>query len=331
MEKFSKLTFDIFDGAFATSDYSSLEISPLVDSSPLADMLEKAIKSCGSGACGEFSPMLETRLPCLDIADYMKQERSRRKLLFFCEAHDCGCSCDISASLRHKGGAVTMDQFVHRRFCYDDNQVADSDLGLQPFVFEKNEYFSELERVKHVLAAKEQTDRLALPTAQMKVYHNEKEARFFVRSTDKHTWIHPDNDETRELEALADGSLHVIIPLGDKAPGDKILVCFDNIEWEHSAADEQLIVYGGHNEGFYYGICVPDDESSDSYDSNQESSFLMETVLLEDNPDRYLFRDIQFEITKCKERDRKDFIVITIAWCSDEKEYAEAIATAATW
>jgi len=175
----------MFDGGHTTPEYSSAEISPHVNGLPLADILKKAIESRRDKACRDYSPKLDSYLPCLDIADYMKRERSYRKRLFYCEIYDCKRSCNISACIRHKGGAVVMDQFVHHCYNYTTNQGAETDLDIQPFVFEKNAYFAELERIKQALAAKEQTDKLILPSALMTVYHNGKEASFFVRSTNK--------------------------------------------------------------------------------------------------------------------------------------------------
>jgi len=327
MRETSKLTFTIFDGECATPEYSCVEISPVIDGFPLADMLGNAIKTWPCKERRETPPGLECRLPYLDIADYMKQERSYKKRLFHCADYDCDYGCDMTANIRHKGGSVVMDQFVYHCYNFIENQSVESSLDIKPFTFEKDEYIEELERVKRVVTAKELTDKLVLPTALMKVYHNDNEASFFVRSTRKNTWIYPDDDESQEYEAFADECLYVIIPLEDKEPGDKILVCFDNIKWEHESSDEEIIIYDGYNEGFHYGICIPDEESSEKSDGKSAVSFLVETMMLEEFPDLYLFHDIQFEIVKCKKRDKSDYIILTIAWCSEEREHAARIAT----
>ena len=329
MGTINRLSFAITQSEYATPKYSSLEISPQIDGTPLAVMLEKAIGSQCGETCGGHLPRLERFLPYFDIADYMKQERSYRKTLFFCEAHDCRCNCDITACIRRKGADITMDQFVLH--CDSANQGIDIALDLQRFVFDETAFGAELDRVRQVLASKEQTDELTLPTALMKIYHNGNVAPFFVHSTNRSVWIYPKNDPAREIEAFADGSLHVIIPLEGKKPGDIILVSFDNIEWEHDSSDEQVLIYGGHHDGFHYGLCVPDDESSGNYGGPPANPFLMETIMLEEYPDLYVFRDIQFEITKSKKRDRRDFIVLTVAWCSEAHKHAREIATAATW
>ena len=331
MGTYNRLTFATAQSEYATPQYSSLEISPQIDGAPLAGMLEKAIESQCGETCGGCLPRLEGPLPYYDIADFMKQERSYRKTLFFCGPHDCGNNCDVSACIRRKGGGVAMDQFVLH--CDSDNANRDVDiaLDLQRFVFDETAFGAELDRVRQVLASKEQADGLKLPTALMKIYHNGKAAPFFVHSTNRSVWIYPKNDPTREIEANADGSLHVIIPLEGKKPGDIVLVSFDNIEWEHDSSDEQVLIYGGHHDGFHYGLCVPDDESSGDYGGSPANPFLMETVMLEEYPDLYLFRDIQFEITKSKKRDRRDFIVFTVAWCSEAHKHAREIATAAAW
>jgi len=331
MGTYNEFTFAIAQSGYATGEYSSLEISPQIDGSPLAGILERALDPLAAEICGGYAPQLEGFLPYFDIADYSKQERSYRKTLFFCEDRDCGCNCDISACIRRKGDAMVMEQFVHHCYADDARQGADSALGISPFVFDKAAFDAELDRARHALASSEQADQLALPTALMRVYHNGCAARFFVRSTNRSAWVYPNNDMSKAYEALADQSLHVIIPLEDKKPGDKVLVCFDNIEWEHDSSDEQALFYSGHNGGYYYGICVPDDETAEDYKGKPESSFLVETMMLEEYPDLYVFRDIQFEVTKCKKRDKRDFIVLTIAWCSEEKKHARQIATGATW
>ena len=327
----NRLSFAIAQSEYATPKYSSLELSPHIDGAPLAGMLEKAIVSQCGETCGGCLPRMERLLPYFDVADYMKQERYYRKTLFFCGSPDCGSNCDVSACIRRKGSGVAMDQFVLHCDSDNSNRGADIALDLQRFVFDETALSAELDRVKQVLASKEQTDELRLPTALMKIYHNGKAAPFFVHSTNRSVWIYPKDNPTREVEAFADGSLHVIVPLEGKKPGDIVLVTFDNIEWEHDSSDEQVLIYGGHHAGVHYGLCVPDDESSGNYGGSPANPFLMETIMLEEYPDLYVFRDIQFEITKSKKRDKGGFIVITVAWCSEARKNAREIATAAAW
>jgi len=326
------LTFEIFDGEYATPEYSSLEISPLINGAPLADILQALVKK-ERAVCHEHLHGLTSYIPYYDIADYMKDERSHRKLMFFCPTHPekCGCDCEFSACLRKKGGAIIMDRFVQSCYGHAGKRAADYALDMRKFAFDENEYRAELERVKKAFDSKERTNMLLLPTAQMKAYRDGEETSFYVRGARKRTWIHPGSDESGKHEASADGCLDIIIPLEGMAPGDKILVRFDDIDWEYSTSDDETIVYGGHNKGYYYGVCVPDNDSLDRSNGNALSSFIVETMLLKDCPDRYLFRDIQFEIVKRKGSEKSDFIVLTVAWCSEEQENAEEIAINATW
>ena len=330
MGTFDNLTFTILDGENSSPEYCSLEISPHINGLPLSDIVLGVVLSGQDSFCREFRPKPEGCLPYVDVADYMKRSRSFRKRLFFCDNYECGCVCDFSASIRTKGSDVILDQFAHHCHNYDTGQSFDNALDIRSYVFEEKAFMAELERVCDALVTRGKTSSLALPTALMRVFLNDKETSFFVHGSRKNTWINPGSKNDREFEAFADGCLDVLIPLSDKVPGDKVLVCFDNITWEYETSDEQVIFYSGLSDGFHYGICVPDDDPSEN-GSGPASSFVVETMLLEEFPDRYLFNDIQFEVIKCKERNKSDFIVFTLAWCSAEKEHAADIVVSVIW
>jgi len=336
MKSFNKLSFILTDGEFTTSEYSSVEVMPAIDDILISNIIIEAISNIkGISICREYSPKLSTCLPYLDIYDYGKLGNPHKKRFLYCTNSCCKCSCWFHFNIHHFESVISIEQFVqwinNHPVLSNDHKRYDNQLDIRSVVFDRAEYFNELERVKRILISKEQMIELKLPTALLRIYHNDKVIPFFVRGARTRTWVYPDNDANLCYEAFAEACVDILIPIEDKEINDIIIAHFDNIVWEHNSSDERIVTYEGYNEGYWYGITIPDDESWENEDGKPSTPFFVEPLCLYKGLTISNFRDIQYEIAECDDCYDTGYIVMTLAWCSDKNEHAKDIATNVTW
>lgn len=331
----NKLSVTISEGEYTTEDYSSKEMTLLIDGVSIKEMILNASKSMNVKICQRESPMLNSCIPYLDIAEYQNLNTNSAKRILYCSrsySNDCKYDCWFNVIISQNGPDVIWSRFIRKVYNRKENKTTAVELELQPFVFNKNAYLSLFERIMRSLISKEQTKELRLPTDKLMVFHNDKITPFFVRGASNRTCVYPDNDENLAYEASADACLEILIPIDNTKPGDIIHVKFDHIIWSYDSDDEDIRVYGGYHDHFYYGLCVP---AYDTYDyDGAKLDIPFETCPLTMNDylhDHFSFNELLLRITSCGESMRQDYIIMTIAWCSDQKKYSGEIATGVTW